>query len=120
MFGSFLPSALGWFGSHQSLLGCRSRHCHGINTLVAFVTMNHVQEEPDGSRKCAASTESQRTTGRCAPDDGCAVESSTREERSRASRSGSSLSYARKGSEGFGLEKEGCLDRKSTRLNSSH
>jgi peroxiredoxin len=31
MFGSFLPSALGWFGSHQSLLGCRSRHCHGIN-----------------------------------------------------------------------------------------
>src|ERR1035438_10190705 len=32
MFGSFLPSALGWFGSHQSLLGYRSRHCHGINS----------------------------------------------------------------------------------------
>ena len=31
MFGSFLPSALGWFGSYQSLLGYRSRHCHGIN-----------------------------------------------------------------------------------------
>src|ERR1017187_4736508 len=31
MFGSFLPSALGWFGSHQSLPGYRSRHCHGIN-----------------------------------------------------------------------------------------
>jgi hypothetical protein len=31
MFGSSLPSALGWFGSHQSLLGYRSRHCHGIN-----------------------------------------------------------------------------------------
>jgi hypothetical protein len=31
MFGSSLPSALGWFGSHQSLLGCSSRHCHGIN-----------------------------------------------------------------------------------------
>src|ERR1035441_6703636 len=31
MFGSFLPSALGWFRSHQSLLGYRSRHCHGIN-----------------------------------------------------------------------------------------
>src|SRR5664279_4192528 len=34
MFGSFLPSALGWFGSHQSLLGCRSRHCHGINSFT--------------------------------------------------------------------------------------
>src|SRR5580693_5146084 len=31
MFGSFLPSAHGWFRSHQSLLGCGSRHCHGIN-----------------------------------------------------------------------------------------
>jgi hypothetical protein len=31
MFGSSLPSALGWFASHQSLLGCSSRHCHGIN-----------------------------------------------------------------------------------------
>src|ERR1019366_2026031 len=31
MFGSFLPSVLGWFGNHQSLLGSRSRHCHGIN-----------------------------------------------------------------------------------------
>src|ERR1039457_4189893 len=35
MFGSFLPSALGWFGSHQSLLGYRSRHCHGINLVGA-------------------------------------------------------------------------------------
>src|ERR1035437_8798207 len=32
MFGSFLPSVLGWFGNHQSLLGSRSRHCHGINS----------------------------------------------------------------------------------------
>src|ERR1017187_9602678 len=31
MFGSSLPSVLGCFGSHQSLLGYRSRHCHGIN-----------------------------------------------------------------------------------------
>jgi hypothetical protein len=31
IFGSVLPSALGWFASHQSLLGHRSRHCYGIN-----------------------------------------------------------------------------------------
>src|SRR5208282_274862 len=58
-------------------------------TLIAFVTMNHIQEETDGSRKCAASTESQRasgrTTGRCAPEDRYPIEGCSREERSRAS-----------------------------------
>ena len=43
MFGSFLPSALGWFGSHQSLLGYRSRHCHGINYIVSVDSRESLQ-----------------------------------------------------------------------------
>jgi hypothetical protein len=78
-------------------------------TLIAFVTMNHVQEATDGSRKCAASTKSQRTAGRCAPDDWCAVESSTREERSGAFQGQSSTGCGREGIEGCRAEEESCF-----------
>src|ERR1019366_5121882 len=52
MFGSFLPSALGWFGSHQSLLGYRSRHCHGINFT----------NNPSAQRKEKAAQKTERPT----------------------------------------------------------
>jgi hypothetical protein len=64
--------------------------------------MNHIQEETDGSRKYAASTESERTTGRGAPDNGCATKGCTRQERSRAAQGWPATDYGREDIEGCG------------------
>src|ERR1700686_824414 len=51
-----------------------------------FVTMNHCSGGTDAPRKHAASTQSQRTTGRRTQDEGCAIEGHSSEECHRARR----------------------------------